>query len=75
VAVAWLVARRFRAAVVRQVDRGTDRRPRPADEDVQFTVYRPRAVVPERWYTLLAFAHLAAKRGDAPPASQSRRRR
>jgi hypothetical protein len=36
------------------------------DEEVQFTVYRPRAVEPERWYTLIAFAHLAAKRADAP---------
>jgi hypothetical protein len=36
------------------------------DENVQFTVYRPRAVVPDRWYPLLAFAHLAAKRSEAP---------
>jgi actin-like ATPase involved in cell morphogenesis len=27
------------------------------DEDVQFTVYRPQRVEPDRWYTLLAFAH------------------
>ena len=36
------------------------------DENVQFTVYRPRAVVASRWHTLLAFAHLAEKRADAP---------
>jgi hypothetical protein len=30
---------------------------RVIDDDVQFTIYRPRAVCPERWYTLLAFAH------------------
>jgi serine/threonine protein kinase len=35
------------------------------DENVQFTVYRPSAVVPERWYQLLAFAHLTARRADA----------
>lgn len=31
-------------------------------DDVQFTVYRPKAVRPGEWATLLAFAHL----GDAP---------
>lgn len=30
------------------------------DEDVQFTVYRPQQVEPERWYPLLAFAHHGA---------------
>jgi len=28
------------------------------DENVQFTVYRPRSVRPQKWYPLLAFAHL-----------------
>jgi len=37
------------------------------DENVQFTVYRPNAVQPEVWYPLLAFAHLAERRADAPP--------
>jgi hypothetical protein len=37
------------------------------DENVQFTVYRPNAVRPEVWYPLLAFAHLAERRPDAPP--------
>jgi serine/threonine protein kinase len=27
------------------------------DDDVQFTVYRPRSVQPNQWYSLLAFAH------------------
>jgi hypothetical protein len=27
------------------------------DDDVQFTVYRPNRVQPDRWYPLLAFAH------------------
>ena len=37
------------------------------DENVQFTVYRPNAVQPKVWYPLLAFAHLAERRPDAPP--------
>jgi TIR domain/SPOR domain len=36
------------------------------DENVQFTVYRPRAVRPAVWYDMLAFAHLAERRPDAP---------
>jgi serine/threonine protein kinase len=34
---------------------------------VQFTVYRPNMVSPGHWYPLVAFAHLTAKRPDAPP--------
>ena len=37
------------------------------DENVQFTVYRPRAVRVGVWYPLLAFAHLAERSPDAPP--------
>jgi hypothetical protein len=44
-----------------------DERSIALDEDVQFTVYRPRAVQPEVWYDLLAFAHLSKRRDDAPP--------
>ncbi|MDQ1483339.1 MAG: hypothetical protein QOF35_1415, partial [Actinomycetota bacterium] len=36
------------------------------DENVQFTVYRPRKVRPDLWYPMLAFAHLAERRPDAP---------
>jgi len=36
------------------------------DENVQFTVHRPKVVEPERWHQLLAFAHLSEKRPDAP---------
>jgi hypothetical protein len=47
---------------------GQDRTPAAVvDENVQFTVYRPNAVKPEVWYPLLAFAHLAERRPDAPP--------
>jgi hypothetical protein len=37
----------------------------PMIENLQFTVYRPKAVKPEEWYPLLAFAHL----GDRPEGS------
>jgi hypothetical protein len=39
----------------------------PLHEDVQFTVYRPRAVEPLSWETLLAFAHLSDRPIDAGP--------
>lgn len=35
------------------------------DENVQFTVYRPKTIVPQKWHSLLAFAHLSEKREDA----------
>jgi hypothetical protein len=37
------------------------------DPNVQFTVYRPPLIRPRIWYSMLAFAHLAARRPDAPP--------
>ena len=44
---------------------GIDNPPSPVDENVQFTVYRPHAIKPGRWETLLAFAHLSDRRpGD-----------
>lgn len=39
----------------------------PVHEDVQLTVYRPRAVEPLKWYPLLAFAHLSELPADAAP--------
>jgi len=38
----------------------------PVDENVQFTVYRPREMLPERWYTMVAFAHLSERRPGTP---------
>jgi hypothetical protein len=35
-------------------------------DEVQFTVFRPNQLAPERWSKLLAFAHLAQRRPDAP---------
>jgi len=39
---------------------------RAVDDNVQFTVYRPRRIAPETWRPVLAFAHLAERRPDAP---------
>jgi hypothetical protein len=38
--------------------------PLAADENVQFTVYRPRILEPGTWQTMLVFAHLAEPRRD-----------
>ena len=46
--------------------RSSKQRPVYLDENVQFTVYRPRTIEPEQWYPLLAFAHLSERRSDAP---------
>ncbi len=39
------------------------------DENVQFTVFRPRAVEPEVSYSILVYAHLAERAPDAPADS------
>jgi serine/threonine protein kinase len=36
------------------------------DENVQFTLYRPDVIGPDKWYALVVFAHLASRRPDAP---------
>lgn len=40
------------------------------DENVQFTVYRPRIVAPGRWYKMAAVAHLS-ERDPGSPADES----
>jgi hypothetical protein len=40
-------------------------KPNYVDEDVQFTVFRPKTVRPEQWYDLVAAAHLEEKRETA----------
>ena len=45
--------------------------PSPVDQNVQFTVYRPKAVAPNRWQTMLAFAHLSDA-GRTSPSSLTR---
>ena len=39
----------------------------PPLDEVQFTVYRPRAIRPDVWYPFVAFAHLAEPRTGGPP--------
>jgi hypothetical protein len=41
------------------------------DEDVQFTVYKPKRLSPGRWDKFLAFAHLGRNPTDAPPGTPS----
>jgi hypothetical protein len=62
---------RCRAAVP---DAPSTRAPR-LDEDVQFTVFKPRSVAPLVWTKLLAFAHLGQNPPDAAPGSQEPRER
>lgn len=40
---------------------------KPLDDNVMFTVYRRKTVAPDKWYPLLAFAHLSERRADAEP--------
>ena len=40
-----------------------------SDENVQFTVYRPKSIQRETWTPLLAFAHLSEKAPDAAPGT------
>lgn len=40
---------------------------RALDENVQFTVFRPKSLVPATWSTMLVFAHLSERRADARP--------
>jgi flagellar biosynthesis GTPase FlhF len=43
------------------------------DENVQFTVYKPKKVRPQKWYPLLAYAHLSERRpgqDEADPIEQ-----
>jgi WD40 repeat protein/serine/threonine protein kinase len=35
------------------------------DENVQFTVYRPQKIKPQKWYRMLAYAHLSERPPDA----------
>ena len=39
-------------------------KPLVADKDVQFTVYTPQKIKPEKNYSVLAFAHLSKRRAD-----------
>jgi TIR domain len=41
------------------------------DENIQFTVFRPRELVPDEWQPLLAFTHLASERSDVEVKRQA----
>jgi hypothetical protein len=41
------------------------------DENVQFTVFRPRELVADEWQPLLAFTHLASERSDVEVKRQA----
>jgi serine/threonine protein kinase/thiol-disulfide isomerase/thioredoxin len=62
-------ARKAEAALIETLPGGgsdDSARPLVTDKDVQFTVYAPQKIKPEKNYSVLAFAHLAKKRADAP---------
>ena len=56
-AIIWLWTRSRRSQA---------RHPSHLDENVQFKVFRPKVVQPQKWYDLLAFAYLSEKPADAP---------
>ena len=45
--------------------------PAAVDENIQFTVFRPRELVPDEWQPLLAFTHLASERSDVEVKRQA----
>src|SRR6185369_11085628 len=45
--------------------RAEESKPLYVDDNVQFTVYAPRKIKPNKTYSLLAFAHLTARRPGA----------
>lgn len=56
---------RFTTTVPTEVE-AESRQPIYADPNVQFTVYSPKRIKPEKPYQLLAFAHLSKRPEDAP---------
>jgi serine/threonine protein kinase len=42
----------------------------PLDDNVQFTVFRPKALEPGEWGPLLVFAHFSERRAVLPPLIQ-----
>jgi serine/threonine protein kinase/peroxiredoxin len=61
-------ARRAEAALIETlpaVPKDDPAKPLVADKDVQFTVYAPLKIKPEKNYSVLAFAHLSKRRDDA----------
>lgn len=54
-------------APARTTGKEVSQAPHPLDDNVMFTVYRRKTIAPNKWYPLLAFAHLSERRPDAPP--------
>lgn len=79
---AWLGTGRggahARASTDVDEDAPADDAPVHLDENVQFSVYRPKSVTPDEWHQLLAFAHLSelppdAKAGTPDPIEEVQR--
>jgi hypothetical protein len=55
-------------ALDKPIERHVDvQTPRRIDNNVQFSVFRPAVMAPAQWYSMVVFAHLAARRPDAAP--------
>lgn len=56
-------------SIVHNIEFGVQEKPSKQplylDENVQFTVYRPKKIQPIKWYPLLTFAHLSERPPDA----------
>lgn len=68
----FLLPRRSRSISIEEslppdADGAARDKPLYVDNNVLFTVYQPKVVVPGRWYKLLAYAHLAERRPEATP--------
>jgi serine/threonine protein kinase len=63
--VSAATGKRPEVPVPREAERKTER-PIYLDENVQFTVYRPKTIAPQKWYAMLAFAHLSERPPHAP---------
>lgn len=61
------MARRAEQALQDNLPERDPSKPLIVDESVQFTVYAPEKIRPEKNYSLLAFAHLTKRRDDADP--------
>lgn len=50
---------------IKRIDTGSNDKKIKLDENVQFSVYQPREVIPDKWYRLLSFAYLSEKRPES----------
>lgn len=66
----WIGAPPRKPASPNDTAGSTDKKPPAITENVQFTVYRPACVIPQRWHPLLVFTHLADLPKDAEDRSE-----